>query len=245
METGAAVPEQASKSDPWSDLALTLPLFVVYHLGVVFLPVRNAADVVTRELVKLADNDLLKYGGLTLAIGVVFVSVHAVLGRHCELRWQRFAWAAAEGVLYAVAMRLAAGYVVGKLRLAVDVGAPGAVTDDAPGAFAGVVLAVGAGFYEEIAFRVVLFALGAKVIRLFAEPIPLASARLITFGWAFVAAAVFSGWHYVGALGDPFELKSFVFRWVCGLAFTVIYVFRGFGPAVWTHAVYDIWVLVL
>lgn len=244
MEGGAAVPEQASKTDPWSDLALTLPLFVLYHLGVVFLPVRNAADVVTLELVKLADNDLLKYGGLTLAIGIVFVSVLAVLGRRRELRWQRFVWAAAEGVLYAVAMRLVAGYVVGKLRLEIP-GAAAAVTSDAPGAFAGVVLAVGAGFYEEIAFRVVLFALGAKIIRLFAEPIPLAHARLITFVWSFVAAGIFSGWHYVGALGDPFELKSFVFRWVCGLAFTAIYAFRGFGPAVWTHAVYDIWVLVL
>ncbi len=241
MAEAVAAPEPASKSDPWSDLALTLPLFVIYHLGVVFLPVRNAADVVTLELVKLADNDLLKYGGLTLAIGIAFVTVLAVLGRHRELRWQRFAWAAAEGVLYAVAMRLAAGYVVGKLRLEI----PAAVTTEAPGPFAGVVLAVGAGFYEEIAFRVVLFGLGAKVIRLFAEPIPLATARLITFGWAFVAAGIFSGWHYVGALGDPFDLKSFVFRWVCGLAFTVIYAFRGFGPAVWTHAVYDIWVLVL
>lgn len=245
MADGAvAAPEQASKSDPWSDLALTLPLFVVYHLGVVFLPVRNAADVVTRELIQLADNDLLKYGGLTLAIGVVFVTVLAVLGRHRELRWQRFVWAAAEGVLYAVAMRLAAGYVVGKLRLEIPGGAP-AVTSDAPGVFAGIVLAAGAGLYEEIAFRVVLFGLGAKIIRLFAEPIPLASARLITFGWAFAAAGIFSGWHYIGPLGDPFELKSFVFRWVCGLAFTVIYAFRGFGPAVWTHAIYDIWVLVL
>ena len=57
------------------------------------------------------------------------------------------------------------------------------------------------------------------------------------------AAAAFSAWHYVGPLGDPFELRSFVFRWVCGLVFTLIYVFRGFAPVVWTHALYDIWVL--
>ncbi len=36
-------------------------------------------------------------------------------------------------------------------------------------------------------------------------------------GWAVVAAAVFSGWHYVGSLGDPWNLPSFVFRMVCGL----------------------------
>jgi hypothetical protein len=54
---------------------------------------------------------------------------------------------------------------------------------------------------------------------------------------------VFSGWHYFGQFGEPFELRSFVFRWVCGLVFTLIYVFRGFAPVVWTHALYDIWVL--
>ena len=48
----------------------------------------------------------------------------------------------------------------------------------------------------------------------------------------------------VGALGDPFDPKSFVFRTVCGLVFTAIYQVRGFAPAVWTHALYDIWVLV-
>jgi hypothetical protein len=68
---------------------------------------------------------------------------------------------------------------------------------------------------------------------------------LVTLGWAVLSAAVFSGWHYVGALGDAFEPKSFVFRLVCGLVFTLIYHFRGFAPAVWTHALYDIWVLVL
>ena len=60
---------------------------------------------------------------------------------------------------------------------------------------------------------------------------------------AALAAAVFSGWHYFGQFGEPFELRSFLFRWVCGVVFTLIYVFRGFAPVVWTHALYDIWVL--
>jgi hypothetical protein len=243
MDEAQPNPQAAPRSDAWSDLALTLPLFVAYHLGVVFLPVQNAADVVTRELVMLAENNLMAYGGLTLAIGIVFVGVLSVLGRHQELRWQRFVWIASEGILYAVAMRLVAGYVVGKLRLA-GAEVP-AVAGGPPGVFGGLVLSIGAGFYEEIAFRVLLFGLGAQVLRLFAEPIPVVQARLLTLGWAVVAAGLFSGWHYFGALGDPFELKSFVFRWVCGLVFTVIYAFRGFAPVVWTHVIYDVWVLVL
>ena len=230
--------EALAKSDPWSDLALTLPVFVAYHLGVVFLPVRNAADLVTHELTRLANDNLLHYAALTFGIGAVFVGVLVMLGRKSELHWQRFFWIALEGVIYAFAMRLAASYVVGKLRLA---GGEGGL--EAPGTLGSIVLSLGAGFYEEIAFRVVLFGLGAQVIRLFAEPIPAAHARLISFGWAIVSAAAFSAWHYVGPLGDPFELRSFVFRWVCGLVFTIIYVFRGFAPAVWTHLIYDVWVL--
>jgi len=67
---------------------------------------------------------------------------------------------------------------------------------------------------------------------------------LLSLGWALAASLAFSAWHYVGDLGEPFELRSFVFRAVCGFAFTLIYAFRGFAPAVWTHTIYDAWVLV-
>ena len=68
---------------------------------------------------------------------------------------------------------------------------------------------------------------------------------LVAFLWAVASAAVFSGVHYVGALGDSFALPSFVFRVVLGLVLTLIFVLRGFAAAVWAHALYDIWVLVL
>jgi hypothetical protein len=222
-------------SGPWTDLGLTLPIFLGYHLGVVFLPVRNAADVVTQELVQLADNNLVAYGGLTLAIGAVFTGVLAVIGRGQELRWDRFLWLALEGVAYAVAMRLVAGYVVGRLFLGPVTGGP----------FTGIVMSLGAGFYEEIAFRVILFSLGLRLILLMHPGAAAPRRALLTVGWGIVAAAVFSGWHHVGPLADPFDLRVFVFRWVCGGVFTLIYALRGFAPVVWTHALYDVWALVL
>lgn len=222
-------------SGPWADLVLTLPMFVGYHLGVIVLPVRNAADVVTRELVALADHNMAAYGGLTLGIGLGYVMLLGLAGRGHALRWQRFALIAAEGVLYAIAMRLIAGYVVGEVFL-------GPALD---GRFAGLVMSLGAGFYEEIAFRVGLFGLGARLLLLVLGIGKGAKRSLYVAGWAVLAAAVFSGWHYVGALGDPFDARSFVFRWVCGMVFTLIYAFRGFAPVVWTHTVYDLWVMVL
>src|SRR5690606_1019960 len=99
----------------WSDLALTLPIFVVYHLGVVLLKVRNAADMVTAHLTDLADRHILIYWGLTLAIGAALVAVFAVLGKGQVFETQRFVMIALEGVAYAFVMRLAAGRAVGVL----------------------------------------------------------------------------------------------------------------------------------
>lgn len=226
--------ETEARSGPLTDLGLTLPIFIGYHLGVIFLPVRNAADVVTRELVNLADQNMLAYALLTLCIGGAYVSILMLLGRGHVLRWDRFAFIGVEGIVYAIGMRLVASYVVGALQL-------GPMTTDP---FTGFVMAFGAGFYEELAFRVLLFGAGAKLIELTFPGVPRLARVSQRVVWAIVAAAVFSAWHYVGEYGDPFDLRSFAFRWVAGVVFTLIYAFRGFAPAVWTHTLYDIWVLV-
>jgi hypothetical protein len=231
----APAPQPPPKSDPLTDLALTLPIFVLYHLGVVLLPIRNAADPVTAELRALANHSLLLYAGLTLAVGAGFVVALLLLGRGHAFQSKRFLLTAVEGALYAVVVRFAGAYAVGSLRLGPTVASNGV--------FAGVVMSLGAGLYEEIAFRVILFGLGALAIKaLFGKGV---QGIVLMTAWAFIAAAVFSGWHYIGAMGDPWDLRSFVFRMVCGLVLTAIYVFRGFAPAVYTHALYDVWVLVL
>jgi hypothetical protein len=226
---------ERSASGPWTDLGLTLPLFVAYHLGVVFLPVRNAADWGTRQLMDLADRDLKWYGVLTLAIASVYVGGLIALGRGKALRWQSFVWLMVEAIVYAVAMRFAASYVVGKVALT--------TAADPAGLFGGIVLSLGAGFYEEIAFRVGLFGVGFKTLTVLFSMGPWQKA-FAQIGWSLAAALLFSLWHYLGPLADPLEMRSFVFRWTCGLVFTLIYRFRGFAPAVWTHALYDIWVMV-
>ena len=221
------------KSNAWTDLALVVPIFIGYHLGVVLLNVRNAADPVTTELTRLADSHIAIYWAITLGIGVALVAVLSLLGRGQAFDKKRFFLVAAEGVVYAVLMRSAAIYAVGSLPLG-----GGALSGPA----AGLVMSMGAGFYEEVAFRVGLFGLGSLGIRAFFGGLP---KWVLTAAWALVAAAVFAGWHYIGALGDPWDLRTFVFRATCGLVLTAIYVFRGFAPAVWTHMLYDAWVMVL
>lgn len=249
----------ASKSGPWTDLALTLPVFVGYHLGVIFLPVRNAADWVTRELHEVANYNLWAYLLLTLAIGAGYVTPLLLAGRGRHIHFDKFAWMGTEGIVYALSMRLLAGYAVAHVMAAVtdpgliglmNVAPPLSSSVEAAGAsvalsdrLAGVIMSLGAGFYEELVFRVGLYGLGATLL-LFLFNVTSVMTRLFSrVVWAVLCACIFSGWHYVGELGESFDLMTFVFRGVCGLVFTVIYHFRGFAPAVWTHALYDIWVL--
>jgi hypothetical protein len=247
-EVGLVAPEAASWKTPtnsWTNLALVVPVFVAYHLGVISMPVRNAADWVTVWLCELARDQLGFYALLTGGLGLGLVGVLALLGRGQAFQLWRLGLVLLEGAAYAVAMAALATYVVGELRLGPGSGGGGEsgpwLGIDWAKLRAGVVMALGAGLYEELAFRVALYGAPALLLR-WLVPGPVRSA-LLRVVWAVVAAAIFSGWHYVGPMSDPFELRSFVFRWVCGFAFTAIYAFRGLAPAVWTHVLYDVWAL--
>lgn len=258
MTAKAAAPQAAGKLDllakpgAWVDLGLTLPVFLAYHLGVVFLHVRNGADVLTGWLMRLAEGSLPTYLAITVGIGALFAGAFYVLGRGQAFAPKKFLQVTIEGVVYAVAMRLGAAYTVQKVLYS----AVGASKPAVGGGFTGLVMSLGAGFYEELAFRVVLFGIGAKaLVWLFSKDklgltqlvgLPKLSLRglAVTLLWGIGCALIFSGIHYIGPLGDRFAMDSFLFRALLGLALTLIYALRGFATAVWTHALYDIWVLV-
>jgi hypothetical protein len=237
----------AAKPGALGELALTLPVFLLYQLGVVFLGVRNATDLVTGRLLEFSRGDRLTYLGLTASVGILVSAGLAVLGRGQAFRFGKIVQIAVEGAAYAIAMGAASSWVVGK----VFAGAQPAGEDH----LAGLIMSLGAGFYEELAFRVILFGAGAKVLVWLlarervglvgaAPPLRLSSVAVMV-AWAIVCAAVFSGMHYIGPLGDAFALRSFVARAVLGLMLTLVYSLRGFAAAVWTHALYDIWVLAI
>jgi hypothetical protein len=235
----------------WVELGLTLPIFLVYHLAVVFLGVQNATDMVTGALLSLSAGDTNKYLLATLAIGVIFAGTFALLGRGQAFRPSKFFQIIVEGTIYAVGMAVVANFVVGSLFARI----PSLGLRD-QSRIVGFIMSLGAGFYEELTFRVLLFGLGAKALvwLLGQERMELAGTStagrfsfrswLIMAVWAVTCAVVFSGVHYIGPMSDAFQLTSFTFRAVLGLILTLIFVTRGFAAAVWTHAIYDIWVLV-
>lgn len=279
---GATVGPDRLRDRPgaWVDLGLTLPIFLIYHFAVVFLGVQNATDMVTGALLRLSAGDKTKYLLATLAIGVIFTGVFALLGRGQAFRPRKFLQIMIEGTVYAFVMAIVTNLVVGSIFASLaPAGASGSSVADGTsgpagallesavsaaasikeeGRFVGFIMSLGAGFYEELTFRVILFGLGAKLFLWFLgkERVELTGTSITTtrtfslrsmaimFAWAVGCAVVFSGVHYVGAMSDTFQLTSFTFRLVLGLILTLIYVTRGFAAAVWTHAIYDVWVLV-
>ena len=99
-------------------------------------------------------------------------------------------------------------------------------------------LSLGAGLYEELFFRVILV---SALLYIFKKVF---TKQYISFGLAMIIAALlFSLVHYIGAYGDAFTFSSFLFRFLFGLALNAIYIWRGFGMAAWTHAIYDLMVI--
>ena len=103
-----------------------------------------------------------------------------------------------------------------------------------------VVLAVGAGIYEELLFRVLLI---GGISALFGFIFKWKKTfRLM--GSIVISAITFSLFHFIGSAGDSYSFRIFLFRIIGGLYLGGLYVFRGFGITAWTHSLYDIFVLI-
>jgi hypothetical protein len=102
-------------------------------------------------------------------------------------------------------------------------------------------ISIGAGLYEELLFRVIAVPVLAWLVLTATG----ARAAVATGSAVVLSALLFSAMHHLGVYGEPFTLQAFVFRTLAGLWFSGLYVARGFGVAAWSHALYDIGVLVL
>jgi len=100
-------------------------------------------------------------------------------------------------------------------------------------------LSAGAGFYEELLFRVVI-AGGLLKISLIYFP------KQISYTFVGVYSSIlFSAWHFPPSGTKVFGLMSFFALTFLGFVFYRIYQREGFGVAVWTHALYDTFYYIL
>ena len=143
MSAAPASPDGTLRAKPgaWVDLGLTLPIFVAYHAGVIFLRVQNATDVITGPMLRAAEGNRGVYLLMTASIGVVFTLVFGIIGRGQAFRPAKFVQIALEGVVYAFLMRIGASYVVGRLFAAI--GSTPAAQEATQGPFVGLVMSLG------------------------------------------------------------------------------------------------------
>ena len=222
-------------------LLFALPLLTAYELLELVAPVkmqggviRNGADVILTSL-------------FTALFGIrgpsVFMAL--VIGISLWLIWRDKASGRPRPVVFlgmlleAGALALVFGLVVGTATARLlgplrSLAAPAGADSES----ARLTLSLGAGLYEELLFRVIIVSALANAFRL------LGFGRLFAGGAATVIGALlFSAFHYIGPLGEPLRLESFVFRALAGVAFSLLYLTRGFGITAWTHALYDMAIL--
>lgn len=223
-----------------TSLVLVIPLFILYQLGVMFTGgVRNGVDFVTSAMWWATQDSMPAYLGLNLLILLAFVGgVWAMKGK--GLMTPKL-WPAVlvESSVYAFFF---GGAVV---QLMSVFGLDGTLASGAAGELSLLqkfVLSIGAGLYEEVVFR--LIGVGGMfwaLTRFAGEKIPRWARAVIA---VVVTSIIFSAIHYVGSMGDAFTFGSFFFRFFAGVLLAVIFYLRGFAVAVYTHAIYDIIVMV-
>jgi ABC-type sulfate transport system permease subunit len=213
----------------------------------------NGVDFFTRNLYAAVGysvrNCLLVYGGLAL----VFAGVLVVLRRQGALHRFSYLGVVLEAAVYALTLgsfivfvmrnllgihdaaingpSLALGWHAAPLLpVPLELGKNGPVID--------IVLSLGAGVFEELVFRLGMFAGVAALLRVFL-PVPHTLAVLIS---GLVSSLLFSAAHHMGALGEPWSTNVFIYRSIAGAVFATIFYYRSLAHAVYTHAFYDVYV---
>jgi membrane protease YdiL (CAAX protease family) len=219
---------------PLASLWFICPFLVAYEVGIIVLgphAVRNGAEAWLRCFL-----DWIGFGQYFL-LPVLTVSV--LLGWHHTTHqpWRVprgvFWGMAVESVLLAICLRAILHLQGLLLEVPAGMTAVGSVQYLVQFIRIGISY-LGAGIYEELLFRVLLLSLALWLLRSLRWPhaIRLMLAVLVT-------SLLFSAAHYVGGR-EPIAWFSFSFRFIAGVFFATLFVYRGFGIAAGAHAGYDI-----
>ena len=218
---------------------ISLPLLLLYEI-LIFISqpdsdqvVRISVDVWIKTLFSYFGRDVLSITLILVALLGIYI-LYRERKKLASLRFSYFMTMLIEASLYAFLLSVVISITVSSLLQMIQVSPLESLS-----LLQKMALSLGAGLYEELFFRVILVSALLWLFRyLFTKK---AVAYILAI---LLAAVIFSAVHYVGSMGDSFTLGSFLFRFLFGLALNAIYVWRGFGMAAWTHALYDLMVIV-
>jgi membrane protease YdiL (CAAX protease family) len=229
---------------PLASLVFISPLLAVYEIGILAMgpdAVRNGVDVWLRGLLEWVDFG--QYFLLPALTVCILLGWHYTTRQSWRLSGGILSAMAVECVLLAICLRLILQLQGGLFDAVVAVACRPAkpVPLEISEVVGGMVGYLGAGVYEELFFRLILLSSVVWGMR------RLGMARVTTLATAVVSTSLlFAAAHYIGPYGDPVDWLGgsfwfgFLFRFLAGIFFGVLFVHRGFGIAAGTHAAYDI-----
>lgn len=144
----------------------------------------------------------------------------------------------AESIIYALFIGNMLGFIVYKLLFPTPLANPLSLNN--LNVWLEIILSIGAGVYEEIVFR---FLLITSLYFVFSVLCKINKPTSIVIS-IFTASFLFTMMHYIGIFGDNFSYTNFTFRFLSGILLSAIFMFRGLGIAVYTHAIYDVLLVV-
>lgn len=209
-----------------------LPLWLLYEILRLSLAPdeRNGAEALINDFLSAFGPHALSVLRVAMLF-VILISAWSILRR--QVPWGRVVMVSVlEGAVYGLML----GPVTGALTLQfVDPTKPlmaSAMVVDLIGS-------LGAGIFEEALFRLGLLSLLALLLQRGCRALQVHPAFGTTLA-VLISAVLFSLFHHVGIGAQPFEMHDFVFRAVAGLILGALFVLRGFGVCVYTHAIYDL-----
>jgi len=217
-----------------------LPLLLLYELGMLWTgsEIANGAGVLLRLLVHLATPPgyaMAAFNGLVLI--AILVAIARTHDRGVSL-WRPGLYTAMvlESAVYAVALLFLMGWLPTVIRpVASAVFSTQADGSRAADLVLEILLSLGAGVYEEIFFRLFLLSGLAAIL----ERLRM-NAGMARWIGLLLSSLLFSLFHHVGSLGDPWDLGVVILRTSGGVFLGLLYLWRGIGIAIWAHALYDV-----
>ncbi len=224
-----------SKS-PLYSFIFTLPLFLLYEVGIFLISsrdidqLRNGADVLMRQVLEsFGIYGMYGFGG-TFLIGFLIAFLRQKKNlRTSEIESRFLLIMFFESIVWATLLVIMMIKIPTFLSLSNE-----------DHLIQQVVLAIGAGIYEEFVFRVLLISGLAILFGLIFNWGEFGK----TFLSVIISSAIFSIFHFFGSYGDTFSFPLFFVRFFAGIFLAMIYIFRGFGITAYAHSIYDLFVLV-
>jgi hypothetical protein len=216
-------------NDPLTSVALTLPVFLAYHLGILLVTPRAGVDLVSGLVFALIEKSVPLYVGVTFALALLLSGIVWIKQKRGTVGQARLGPVLIESAVYSVAMLVTVGWATHRLARTLDSGATQSLS-----VLDKVVLAAGAGFHEELVFRVLM----VSGLALFVERMFRVERAIALVGAVIGSSIAFSLAYNFGPYGEPLVLQANVYRMLLGVFLSGVFLWRGFAVVVYTHTLY-------